>query len=279
MDDRKKSWEELLVEVEALRSRLTEMDEAERKGASAETVSRKGGASEHSQDKFLAYVVHELKTPLNSLFGFMQLLRKGTFGPLTDAQSRIMERMSINLIEMVHLTNNILDLSKLDSGKSGAQMAEIRPRELAERVAMVFEPFLLEKGLRFELAIDPAFPASFRSDPIKLKSILTNLLSNAIKFTPRGEVRLSLRPLSSGEGIQICVSDTGVGIASQHLERIFEEYEQEVVAEQAPQYVGGTGLGLAIVKKMVGALGGAITVESRPGVGTVFTVTLPEPSV
>lgn len=283
MNDQAKTKEDLLKELAALRARLDKMERAKRpapkKSARGKRTAGLPGRREptaQTRSQFLSYIAHELKTPLNSLLGFIQLLRSGTFGALTPEQSQAMMRMSINVLELVHLINNILDFSKIDSDKMSVQVMATNPQELVGRVSMMFEPLLREKRLQLEQMIDPDCPTMLMTDPLKIKSTLINLLSNAIKFTTQGGIRIDLRPLSGQRGIRLSVSDTGMGIAPQDLEKIFEAYEQGVVNESAAPYGGGTGLGLAIVKKMVSALGGTIRVESRLGEGTTFTVDIPE---
>ena len=225
-----------------------------------------------ARNRFFSYMSHELKTPINSIVGFTQLLQRNTYGPLTLKQAGAVGRIHNNARELVHLINNILDLAKLESGKKGKQVMEVNLRELSERVLLSFEPLLQEKGLLLHKEIDPALSEKFLTDPTQVRSILTNLLSNAVKFTEQGEIRLRIKRWSEGKGAWLEVSDTGVGIESEYLGRIFDEYEG------SGKYSGGTGLGLAIVKKMVASLEGRIEVVSTPGQGTLFTVFLPEAS-
>ncbi|WP_168059517.1 sensor histidine kinase [Candidatus Manganitrophus noduliformans] len=286
MGDQAKTREELLKELTALRARLNKMVIAKRL-AVKKRVRAKGNANlprrrernpTRAQNQLLSYIAHELKTPLNSLLGFIQLLRNGTYGVLSPEQSQAIMRMHVDLLEFIHLVDNILDFSRIDSGKMPVQVVETNPRDLVERVSMLFEPFLRERGLQVEQRIDPDCPAMFMTDPLKIKSALINLLGNAIKFTPRGTIRIGLCSLPGQRGIRLSVSDTGIGIAPQELSHLFEGNQREAVRESAAPYGTGTGLGLAIVKKMVSALGGTVRVESGLGVGTTFTVDIPESS-
>lgn len=286
MGDQAKTREELLKELTTLRARFEKMAIAKRLAVKKRVRPKRKRALPYrrernptrAQNQLLSYIAHELKTPLNSLLGFIQLLRNGTYGRLTPEQSQVIMRMNVDLLEFVHLVNNILDFSKIDSGKMPVQVVKTNPRELVERVSMLFEPFLREKGLQLEQKIDPDSPAIVMTDPLKIKSALINLLSNAIKFTSRGVIRIDLCSLSGRRGIRLSVSDTGIGIAPQELPHLFEESRREVVREAPSLYGSGTGLGLAIVKKMVSALGGTIRVESALGVGTTFTLDIPESS-
>ncbi|GEM_PF-1995544 len=248
---------------------ITDRKEAERalqeKNARIEEASR-------ARNRFFSYMSHELKTPINSIVGFTQLLQRNTYGPLTLKQAGAVGRIHNNARELVHLINNILDLAKLESGRKGKQVMEVNLRELSERVLLSFEPLLQEKGLLLHKEIDPALSEKFLTDPMQVRSILTNLLSNAVKFTEQGEIRLRIKCCHEGKGVRLEVSDTGVGIQPEYLGRIFDEYEG------SSKHSGGTGLGLAIVKKMVASLEGRIEVVSTPGQGTLFTVFLPEVS-
>lgn len=286
MGDQAKTRDELLKELTTLRARLNKMVIAKRLAVKKRVRAKRKGTLPYqrernparAQNQLLSYIAHELKTPLNSLLGFIQLLRNGTYGMLTPEQSQAIMRMNVDLLEFVHLVNNILDFSKIDSGKMPVQVVETNPRELLERVSMLFEPFLREKGLQLEQRIDPDCPDIVMTDPLKIKSALINLLSNAIKFTPRGTIQIGLCSLPGQRGIRLSVSDIGIGIAPQELPHLFEGNQREVVRESPSLYGSGTGLGLAIVKKMVSALGGTVRVESALGVGTTFTLDIPESS-
>lgn len=229
-----------------------------------------------SRKRFFSYISHELKTPLNSIVGFTQLLRSGNYGDPNDRQSRALGLIYKNAGELLRLINNILDLAKADSGKLPTEIVETDLPELLERVCTIFEPFVQEKALELNRWIDPAFPREWRTDPNKIRSILTNLLSNAVKFTEKGKVNLEVRFRPETETVLIIVSDTGPGIGPEALAKIFEEYgHSSAVKGASAELAGGTGLGLAIVKRMVTSLEGKIEIVSHPGKGTTFTVTLP----
>ncbi|MBI3805125.1 MAG: PAS domain-containing sensor histidine kinase [Nitrospirae bacterium] len=235
-----------------------------------------------ARNRFFSYMSHELKTPVNSIVGYAQLLRNGTYGFLAPKQVEAIGRINTNAQDLVHLINNILDLAKLEAGKMTLQVTEVNLIDLAEKVILNFGPQLQEKELLLKKEIEPAFPRFFWTDPLQVRSILTNLLSNAVKFTQRGEIRLRLYCPPEGRGAVLAVSDTGVGIDPAHLERIFDEYEHQNYEPHEGAQVGGlqmiegTGLGLAIVRRMVHFLQGKIEVSSAPDVGTTFTLFLPE---
>ncbi|HZR47096.1 MAG TPA: PAS domain S-box protein [Candidatus Manganitrophaceae bacterium] len=230
-----------------------------------------------SRKRFFSYISHELKTPLNSIVGFTQLLRSGNYGDLNDRQSRALGLIYKNAGELLRLINNILDLAKAESGKLSTEMAETDLSELMERICTTFEPIVQEKALALNRWLDPAFPKGWRTDPDKIRSILTNLLSNAVKFTEKGAIDLEVRFRPETRTVSMVVSDTGLGIGPAELGKIFEEYGHSSAARgYRAEYAGGTGLGLAIVKGMVTSLQGKIEIVSRPGKGTTFTVILPE---
>ncbi|HZR47097.1 MAG TPA: PAS domain-containing sensor histidine kinase [Candidatus Manganitrophaceae bacterium] len=236
-------------------------------------------AASQARKKFFSYISHELKTPLNSIIGFTQLLRNESYGALSAQQTRALGLIYKNGGELLRLINNILDLARIESGKMPNQLIETDLRELMERVCIMMEPLVQQKELRLERKASRSFPERFLTDPNKIKSILGNLLSNAIRFTEKGEIQVDLQPLSGRPGIALTVSDSGIGIKPADLEKIFDEYEQTSNAEDGSgEYTKGSGLGLAIVKKMVVALNGEIEVKSRPGSGTTFTIKIPQPA-
>lgn len=258
----KRAEEEMKTIDEALRERTKRIEE----------VSQ-------ARNRFFSYISHELKTPVNSIIGFTQLLRNRTYGSLTPEQLKTLTRIHGCAEDLVRLINNILDLARIESGKMDPKMMETNLPELLERITITFEPFLREKGLTLEKRVAPTCPIRFLTDPSLIRSMLTNLLSNAVKFTHQGIIRIELNPLTEDPGVQIIVSDTGIGIEPQRLERIFEEYQQAGTGEEAQtEYAKGSGLGLAIVKKIVDSFGGEISIESAPGRGTAFIIQIPDPS-
>ncbi len=223
------------------------------------------------KSQFMANLAHELRTPMNAIIGFTSLLLDDPALRLAEAQQSNLERVARNARELLAFINNLLDLSKMDAGRLELQVEEMDVREIIQASLRALEGIreACPVPLRTDLAND--LPA-LQTDKTRLQQILFNLLSNALKFTRAGEVKVTAAKLGE-EGVQISVSDTGIGIAPSDLEKIFEEFRQADNQNRAQRT--GTGLGLAITKRLVQLLGGEISVTSQPGQGSQFTVTLP----
>jgi signal transduction histidine kinase/CheY-like chemotaxis protein len=227
-------------------------------------------ASEH-KSAFLASMSHELRTPLNAIIGYSEMLYEtaqdeGQNEFLPDlAKIRDAGRHLLGLI------NDILDLSKIEAGKMDLYLEEVDLGALIEEVRSIVEPLSAANANRLEIVSPPTL-GEFRTDRTKLKQSLLNLLSNAGKFTHQGRVKLEVRP-AAGE-ISFIVSDTGIGMTEEQQGRLFQAFSQ-ADSSTTRQY-GGTGLGLAITKHFCEMLGGSIAVESVPGQGSTFTITLPD---
>lgn len=226
-------------------------------------------ASKHKSD-FLANMSHELRTPLNAIVGFSQVLKQKLFGPVNDKQDEYLDDILSSADHLLALINDILDLSKVESGQVELDTVPFSLRQTLERgVAMVRER-ASKNGVQISLDAD-ADVDTIEADERRIRQVVFNLLSNAVKFTPAGgnvEVSSAQR---NGE-VFVSVADTGPGIAPDDQERIFEEFQQtELGAEQRE----GTGLGLALSKKLIELHGGRLWVESEVGQGSTFTFTLP----
>jgi signal transduction histidine kinase len=232
-----------------------------------------GEAQEATRTKtdLLTVISHDLRTPLNSIIGYAELLLMGVPEPLSESTRERVERMRAGAQHLLHLINQLLALSRLDAGREEVRPEELDVADLVREVAVVVEPLALERSLGFVIDL-PDRPLTLRTDAGKLRQVLVNLAANAIKFTERGEVRVQVEASASG-GATIHVADTGPGIAEEHRERIFEPFWQVDGAQRGNQ--GGTGLGLSVVSRLVELLGGRISVESRLGEGSTFTVALP----
>jgi signal transduction histidine kinase len=227
-------------------------------------------ASKHKSD-FLANMSHELRTPLNAIIGFSEALKERMFGDLNEKQAEYIEDIYASGRHLLALINDILDLSKVEAGRMELDLAEFDvPAALDNAVTLVKER-AQRHGIRLVLDVGPGVGA-FVADERKVKQILLNLLSNAVKFTPEGG-KVSVSAGQPNGALEIAVSDTGVGIASEDREAIFEEFRQ--VGKDYTRKAEGTGLGLALTRRFVELHGGTIRVESEIGRGSTFTFALP----
>lgn len=222
------------------------------------------------KSQFIAHVTHELRSPVNAIIGLAELLRlaseKGQI-------ARIKERLSLMISSATNLRaiiTNILDLSKIEAGKMDVTPEPFDLTALILEVAETTRILIGDKPVVVEAAA-PTGPVIILSDAVKLRQILVNLMSNAAKFTEKGHIRLSLTLL--GELMEISVSDTGIGIKPENLERLFTAFSQ--IEDAKTKRYEGTGLGLTISRSLAQTLGGGIAVSSTFGSGTVFTVSLP----
>jgi signal transduction histidine kinase len=226
-------------------------------------------ANEH-KSAFLANVSHELRTPLNAVIGFSEALEERLFGELNTKQSEYVGDIKASGLHLLALINDLLDLSKIESGRMELDAAPFEVVPLLESALALVRPRALRGGVNLHLEVG-APPAEFTGDARRIKQIVLNLLSNAVKFTRSGgDVRLSVE--DSEAMLTITVEDTGLGIAEQDLQRIFEPFAQASTGEQRAE---GTGLGLALTRRLVEVHGGHITVASRVGAGSRFVVHLP----
>ncbi len=240
----------------------------------------KAAAEKASQAKseFLANMSHELRTPLNHIIGFTELVVDQHFGPLNDTQADYLKDVLLSSHHLLDLINDILDLSKVESGKMELHLEEIELETLLQNGLTMVKEKSLKHGIQLGLDVHAA-PTLIRADRRKFKQILFNLLSNAVKFTPDGgQVTLAAahKPGRNGDGpqMEISVTDTGIGIQADNLERIFQTFEQ-VESTTARSYEG-TGLGLSLTRRLVELHGGRIAAESDgEGRGSRFVLTLP----
>lgn len=223
------------------------------------------------KSEFLANMSHELRTPLNSSLILARLLADNEQGNLDDEQVKFAESIYSAGNDLLNLINDILDISKVEAGKLEVRPENASVRRLVEAVEGLFRPQADNKGLRFVAEVAEDAPALLFSDRQRVEQILKNLLSNAFKFTDAGEV--SLRVSAAPEGVRFDVRDSGIGIAQDQLQRIFEAFQQADGA--TTRRYGGTGLGLSISRDLAHLLGGSIIVSSEPGKGSVFSLLLP----
>jgi PAS domain S-box-containing protein len=219
---------------------------------------------------FLATMSHELRTPLNAMIGYAELLELGVPDPVTDAQRAQVERIRLSAQHLLQLIEEILTFSRVEAGRERVDVEAVELRALAREVCAIIEPLAEKKSLSFRVDVPPG-DAALRTDPRKVRQILLNLLGNAVKFTAQGEV--TFRAEVRGETVVMEVRDTGIGIAGEHLEKIFEPFWQAETEMHAR--VSGTGLGLPVTRQLVELLGGRMRVTSAPGQGSLFRVELP----
>lgn len=220
----------------------------------------------------LSRVSHELRTPLGVIVGMAEMLRLEAYGSMTSEQKKLLERIQVNSKFLETTFSELLEQSQLDREMLPVQSVSFSPARILEKVASEFRQDVEEKGLHFEEQIAPELSETLWGIPTRVEQILFHLISNAIKFTKAGSVCVALlRP--DEEHWAMRVSDTGIGIPNEQRESIFEPFRQ--VDESIAREYGGMGLGLSIVKRLVSSLKGKIRVESEPGVGSTFTVTLP----
>ncbi|MEO7205500.1 MAG: response regulator [Steroidobacteraceae bacterium] len=237
-------------------------------GARADELQR---ANEYKSE-FLANMSHELRTPLNSTLILAKLLADNKDGNLTAAQVKFAKTITSAGNDLLALINDVLDLSRIEAGKVDLAPEPVAVAAAVESLVKTFQPTADQKHVRFSWAVEPGVPAQIETDPQRLGQILKNLLSNAFKFTEKGEVELRVFSPQSG-AVAFAVRDTGVGIAPHQQDVIFEAFRQ--ADGSIHRKFGGTGLGLSISRDLAALLGGAITVQSAPGEGSVFTLTVP----
>jgi signal transduction histidine kinase len=227
-----------------------------------------------AKDRFFASVSHELRTPLNAILGYNALLLGDVVGELDPESRAFLQRAHRATANLLHLVNDILDISKMEAGKLELVIQEVDTAVALEDALATVEPLARLKALPIAVTPVAGLPA-VRSDPDRVRQILVNLLSNALKFTDAGAVAVSVAEVNGEDGcgrwVEVRVSDTGPGIEPEDQERIFHEFEQVSGAGSR----GGTGLGLPISRKLARLLGGEVTVESHPGRGSAFVLRLP----
>jgi signal transduction histidine kinase/ActR/RegA family two-component response regulator len=229
-------------------------------------------AASQAKSEFLAMMSHELRTPMNGVLGMAHALKLTGLDARQDDYVRTLLRSGDGLMTIL---DDVLDLSKIEAGRFETEVAAFDLHELLLGVRDLWAARASEKGLKFALAVDEATPRYVGGDAARVRQILLNLISNAIKFTAEGEVRLTVRPTGAGGEVAFAVSDTGAGIEPAAQARLFQSFAQ-ADATIARRF-GGTGLGLAISRNLARLMGGDIGLQSRPGEGSCFTLTLPLP--
>jgi len=241
----------------------------ERTRALEEAVGKLQSAM-RAKDEFLAVVSHEIRTPMNGVLGMAQLIQ---LTDLTEEQKRYVETIQSSGETLLTIINDILDVSKLDSGKVRLDARPLEPRAVVREVLDLLAAQAKNKELYLDTEIGADVPGWIKGDATRLKQIFTNLVGNALKFTHHGGIRVSMTALQDGNWLECRVEDTGIGIPPDRVGRLFEKFSQ--VDSSITRRYGGTGLGLVICKHLVEGMGGSIRAESRQHEGSTFIFTIP----
>jgi signal transduction histidine kinase/DNA-binding response OmpR family regulator len=226
------------------------------------------------QEQFMANMSHEIRTPLNAIIGFGNVLTKSDLG---ERERELVSNIQVASENLLVIVNDILDLSKIESGMLVLEHVIFYPRAVLFSLQQMFADKALQKKLSIDIHLAPTVPEQLVGDPTRFSQILINLINNAIKFTERGGVVVSVVPTETASNeritLRIEVRDTGIGIPENQMERIFERFTQS--DENTTRLYGGTGLGLSIVRQLLKAMGGSIILQSDEGKGSVFIVMVP----
>jgi signal transduction histidine kinase/DNA-binding response OmpR family regulator/CHASE3 domain sensor protein len=272
--------EQQQVELEQTNSQLeeqaqtleTQRDDLERTGAAVQLKARELEQASQYKSDFLANMSHELRTPLNSLLILSKLLGDNRDGNLTAEQVKYAQTIRASGDDLLTLINDILDLSKIEAGHIQIHPEAVSLQRLTNDIRQLFQPVADEHKVALEVEIADDCPTAIETDRQRLEQVLKNLLSNAFKFTEAGSVRLDIARVGS-DHLALAVKDTGIGISPAQQESIFEAFRQ--ADGTTSRKYGGTGLGLSISRELARLLGGAITLQSSPGQGSTFTITVP----
>jgi signal transduction histidine kinase len=233
--------------------------------------SRQLESANKHKSEFLANMSHELRTPLNSIIGFSEALAERYFGELNEKQAEYVDDINTSGKHLLSLINDILDLAKVEAGRMELDVSEFDLPAALQNALTLMRERAQTHGISLTLAADASL-GQLQGDERKFKQIMLNLLSNAVKFTPDGG-HVAVHARANADSIEIAVSDTGIGIAPQDHEAVFEEFRQ--VGRDYADKQEGTGLGLALARRCIELHGGRIWLESTPGKGSTFTFTLP----
>jgi signal transduction histidine kinase len=255
-----------------LQVRPNRQDEFGRLSESYEAMTNRLAHLDRLKAEFVSVASHELKTPINVILGYIELLEDGIYGKLQDQQREVCETIAGQARNLTRLVRRLLDVSRFEAGGGALECRQVNLAHFLDTLQSSFSVLAMQRSVQLQVNRSPDLPAEVRWDEDRMSEVLGNLLSNAFKFTPRGgRVELSASPRDSD--IVLEVSDTGAGIPPDQLPRIFQKFYQ--ADNQAKASAKGTGLGLAIAKEIVEAHGGSISASSEAGHGATFTIVLP----
>lgn len=266
-----KRIENELIEAKIAAEKATAIaEDAQIKAENATLIAKE---AVKSKQQFLSNMSHEIRTPMNAIIGFTKVILKTG---LTAKQKEYLTAIKISGDALIVIINDILDLAKVDSGKMVFEQIPFKLKLSISLMLHLFETKIHEKNLELILEFDKSIPEILAGDPVRLNQIILNLVGNAIKFTSVGQITVGINLLKEDESnvfLQFSVKDTGIGISSEKIEGLFENFQQ--ASSATSRIFGGTGLGLAIVKQLVEPQGGTLNVESTVGVGSTFSFILP----
>lgn len=255
------SFNQMLDQVEQSSTQLSES------AAALRTARDEADAANLAKSQFLANMSHELRTPLNAIIGYAEVLREELAGSAMARSAEDIEWIHSSAHQLLTLINSILDLSKIEAGKMDVDIHEFDPARVLKEVSGMLEPIATQRGNQLQLMVDPSLNCA-HSDSTKLRQCLLNLGSNACKFTENGQIFMLAR--AEGDDLVFSVSDTGIGMAPEELDRLFQPFMQADAS--TTRHYGGTGLGLTITWRFAEMLGGSVEVTSEPGQGSTFTL-------
>lgn len=247
-------------------------DEFGRLSASYASMAAQLAELDRMKAEFISVASHELKTPINVIIGYVELLQERVYGEVNPRQQEVLATLMKQANSLTRLVKRLLDISRFEASGGKLDVRDIHLQRFLTNMESSFRVLAQQRGIEFSIRHAPDLPETVHWDEDRMNEVIGNLLSNAFKFTPRdGSVVLSVERVE--ESVQVTVADTGAGIAPDQLQHIFQKFFQ--ADNQAQAAVKGTGLGLAIAKEIVDAHGGTISAESQRGAGSTFTVVLP----
>jgi signal transduction histidine kinase len=247
-------------------------DEFGRLAASFEEMTKQLSELDKLKAEFVSVASHELKTPINVVQGYVQLLDEGVYGSLSEEQRAVLQTLETQIESLARLVKQLLDVSRFEAGGGKLEVRRVALTPFLDELERAFQVLALQRDIRFVVRRGEGIPKEVQWDSDRMNEVLGNLLSNAFKFTPRGgEVELSIEAVDGS--VHIDVRDSGAGIPPEQVPHVFDKFFQ--ADNQGSASSKGSGLGLAIAKSIVEAHGGTINCESTPGVGTIFAIVLP----